>query len=144
MNIDSVVGYTGPRTGMESAQLTTVAAILIEWGPTEVHHGICVGGDEQFHKLVRSLFGRDIVIVGHPCNMPDQQAEQLYRDCDVLEPVLPPLTRNANIVLRGGRFIATPNGYTQRLRSGTWSTIRAIERARKMVCKVWPDGTATL
>jgi hypothetical protein len=109
MNIDSVVGYTGPRTGMESAQLTTVAAIL-----------------------------------GHPCNMPDQQAEHLYRDCDVLEPVLPPLTRNANIVLRGGRFIATPNGYTQRLRSGTWSTIRAIERARKMVCKVWPDGTATL
>jgi hypothetical protein len=71
MNIDSVVGYTGPRTGMESAQLTTVAAILIEWGPTEVHHGICVGGDEQFHKLVRSLFGRDIVIVGHPISKPN-------------------------------------------------------------------------
>jgi hypothetical protein len=55
---------------------------------------------------------------------------------------LPYLARNKVIVHHTEMMVAAPNGRVERLRSGTWSTVRfAKEKMKRIVWLFYPDGT---
>ena len=54
------------------------------------------------------------------------------------------LVRNHNIVEETNLLIATPGEMTEKLRSGTWATIRWAIKKHKTAVIVFPDGTTKL
>lgn len=51
---------------------------------------------------------------------------------------------NRDIVAETDELIATPKGFQEERRSGTWATVRYALKARKPVTVIWPDGAASL
>jgi predicted Rossmann fold nucleotide-binding protein DprA/Smf involved in DNA uptake len=134
------IGFTGSRKGMTAHQKFTVRHILNRAikdcnGNVVVHHGGCVGADEEFHRMCLKL-GLRIII--HPSDKPDTQAacEQFWQR----RPQAPPLQRNRYIVSSVGLLIATPDSTTERLRSGTWATVRYARRDGSVGLHVIPPG----
>lgn len=116
-----IVGVTASRRGMTLNQLDELCEGLIALGATELHHGDCVGGDEQAHAIGRSLGLR---IVGHP---PDNPRLRAFCDCDELRPELPYMVRNRAIVTTCELLAGGPDR-PRSPRSGTWLTIGYAER----------------
>lgn len=137
------IGFTGTRKGMTARQfywlwhVLTRVPMLSSDPLMEVHHGGCVGSDDEFHFLMAERFG-SVRIVLHPPVDKRQQA-----DCpsdEVREPK-PFLERDHNIVDETNPLIATPKGMTEELRSGTWATIRYARKQGKQVIIIYPDGS---
>ena len=135
-----IIGFTGTRLGMTSKQRDSIEAILNfmkqlkEHEPEEVHHGDCVGADEQFHRMCQL---RRLCIVIHP---PDN--ESLRANCIggvVLVPK-PYLDRNEDIVNVSDILFAAPKGSEQFQGSGTWQTIRRAKRWNRNVIIIHPEG----
>ncbi|HVX91217.1 MAG TPA: hypothetical protein VHC20_06375, partial [Candidatus Paceibacterota bacterium] len=129
------LGFTGTSRGATRAQLLTLRTWLLypvelikEATIREFHHGLCVGADEQAHRLARQRV--HIWIVGHP---PIKKHKLAKVDCDELRPEKDYLDRNQDIVDETDALIATPREEYEVLRSGTWSTIRRAVKARKPV-----------
>ena len=136
-----ILGFTGTREGMTNAQRQAVRHWLRANPPREVHHGNCIGADQDFSAAVVDASNPDENCpheVAHPSNIPSMQGDPGWVD-EWREP-LPPLERNRNIVDACNVLLACPKGPEER-RSGTWSTVRAARRARKRIIIVWPDGT---
>ncbi|MHA1286395.1 MAG: hypothetical protein ACTSPB_03210 [Candidatus Thorarchaeota archaeon] len=132
------VGFTGTRKGMTPEQKDTVQMVLSKWLVDEVHHGDCIGADEDFHRISECM-GYKIII--HP---PKNSRYRAYcggpfRPTHVL-PEKDYLDRNRDIVDASDVLIATPNSYRERIRSGTWYTIRYAGRRGKRVIIVYPSG----
>lgn len=136
------VGFTGTRTGMTQNQKLRLASILCElasrYSIYAFHHGDCIGADEQFHDIVLMLFNKPTVIL-HPCNLKSQRAFctdennpkatlRFFHHEDVFPP---PLVRNKEIVQNIDFLIAAPATAKEQLRSGTWATIRYLNRNSK-------------
>lgn len=113
------VGFTGTQQGMTDAQKAQVDLLLAELGhdAVELHHGDCVGADEEAHDLADN-HAFDIVI--HP---PDSDSKRAFCTGGEIREPKPYLQRNRNIVDETTVLIACPNG-GERMRSGTWATIR--------------------
>jgi len=129
------VGFTSTSEGMTKNQKRNLLGILFELGDFEFHHGDCVGGDEQAHKIAKKLNGK---IVVHPPINPNKRAF-----CKGGK-ILPPkeyLARNKDIV-NGGRdlLIAAPKERSEILRSGTWSTIRYARKKKREIVILKPTG----
>lgn len=126
------IGYTGTRHGMSSPQATRVIHLLSAatngLSTYVAHHGLCVGGDEQFHDICRA--SSRAYIVGHPG--PDWPAGALcarITDCnEVLDP-MPHMKRNASIVAASKVMIAAPYEDTPQPKGGTWRTIGMARKA---------------
>lgn len=131
----SYVGFTGSRAGMSAAQKDTVRRLLVELQPKRAHHGDCVGSDADFHALVRET---QAMVVIHPPSNPKDRA---YCQGDKLLPEKEYLTRNKDIVASCSMLIATPDSDTEKMRSGTWSTIRHARKEGKRVIVVPPGGS---
>lgn len=140
------VGATGTRAGAAAEQLAALRAHLREWLvyapdlPT-LHHGGCVGADRQAHNAFRETWGKLVRIVVHPAS---DQPESLcdWSDADEVRDPLPSLVRNRNIaaaVSEGSVLLALPAG-PARTRSGTWSTVRWAEKAKRGVVLFLPEG----
>ncbi len=129
------VGFTGSSTVITKAQEDTCKYLLVEWGTTEFHHGDCIEADEAIAKIAKKL---DIHVVGHP---PSNPAKRAHFKSHVNREPLEYLRRNKNIVKDTEVLLATPDSYKERMRSGTWSTIREAERQSKTVYIVYPDGS---
>lgn len=138
------IGFTGTRHGMTDAQASAVLLSLLSVyepslmpEPLTVHHGDCVGADEQFHRIATqlSIAARS---VAHPGNVRSLRA---FTKADEIRKPKPMLLRNLDIVLESDRMLATPAEKNEQLRSGTWSTIRAARRHCKPLIIVYPDGT---
>lgn len=115
------VGVTATRNGATGRQLSILRAHLISIGATEMHHGDCIGGDADAHMVGRLL---DLRIVGH---LPERDHARAHCDFDETREPLPYLERNRNIIRDTELLIAMPEG-PERLRSGTWSTVRWARR----------------
>ncbi len=87
----AAIGFTGTRFGMTQAQQDALRSLLLS-GSGKLHHGDCVGADEQAHDIARAL-GRTVVI--HPASLPEQRAFKSAQD--IREPKAP-LVRNKVIV----------------------------------------------
>jgi hypothetical protein len=121
------VGITASRYGITMRQEAGFVAICSV--ATELHHGNCVGGDVQ---LVRVLMRHNKAcrLIGHPGNSPEWQA-QIESDEEFAPK--PNLDRNADIVEWCDVLVAAPQSLTEKLRSGTWATIRMARKAGKPV-----------
>lgn len=131
-------GFTGTRSGLSVPQQAWLAKMLN--GGTALHHGACVGADATAHSLADGL-GMSIVI--HP---PEDRSQVMdggdYRASQPLK-VLPPkafLLRNRDIVESCDLLLACPDG-PERLRSGTWATIRYARKRQRATVICYPDGT---
>lgn len=131
------VGFTGTQDGMQFVQLKSTHELFhqlhkeYDW----FEHGDCTGSDEEAHRLARS--------VGFKIRIRPPIIETKRAFCKKAEIVMPPkpyLDRNRDIADHCKVLVATPKGFEEELRSGTWSTIRAAKRLRRPVYIVWPDG----
>jgi len=93
----------------------------------EVHHGDCVGADASFHNIAKEL-GKRIVI--HP---PENDKLRAYKHGDRMYSRKPYLQRNHDIVKASDTMIACPDSSKEKLRSGTWATIRYARKNGKEV-----------
>lgn len=123
----TVVGFSGTQNGTTREQEVWLAQRLLALAATELHHGDCVGADATAHRLGRFL-GLRVVI--HPPL--DESRRAFCPDADEVLPRKPYLDRNRDIVDACEVLLATPDG-PERLRSGTWSTVRYGRRVGKSV-----------
>src|SRR2546421_4680099 len=124
---------------MTPRQLQQVLAFLkneLEKSPVYAHHGDCVGADEEFHLLCLAL---GAVIIVHPPSDGSQRAYCKHPD-EVLDE-RPYLSRNHDIVDASDLLIACPSSEDEKLRSGTWATVRYARKTCKTVHMFKPDGT---
>lgn len=133
------IGFTGTRRDQTKIQRDILTQHFAEYrGVGELHHGCCVDSDEHAHKIARALEFR---ICAHPPDNPIHVAEWTIRDADFVYPAKPYLRRNGNIVGRTSMLFATPKGFEEVLRSGTWSTIRIARKQNKPITIIFPDGS---
>lgn len=130
-------GFTGTRSGMNEAQYDMVRGLLMN--AEVLHHGCCVGADEQAHRIAEEL---GIWTVGHP---PDETGGSdrylAVVTCDERREPKPYLVRDQAIVSEVGILVATPQTFAEQRRgSGTWATIRYARQARIRRIIVLPDG----
>lgn len=135
-----IVGFTGTREGMSAAQVETVARLLRELRPTEVHHGCCVGADEQLHAIARV----DYAVYGHPgpagrlsMDLSGGINYRGFRELHVHKDYGP---RNQDIVDACDVLVDAPAEMVEAARGGTWQTVRRARRAGKRIIIAWPDG----
>jgi hypothetical protein len=131
------VGFTGTSRGMTEAQRLAVAAVLRGLTGVEAgHHGDCVGADAEFHALCAELH---ITVVIHPPADPKKRA---WCQGSRLEPEKPHPDRNHDIVNATDILVAAPaEPAGERLRSGTWATVRYARKRGRPIVIVRPDGT---
>lgn len=127
---------TGTRRQLTAWQWERVAyhlAVLRLAGFTYLHHGDCVGADAGTAEIARQLGYR---IVGHPPVSPRYRA--WFPSDETREP-RPYLLRNDMIVSESGWMLALPDSDTERVRSGTWSTVRQARRWQRPIMIIMPD-----
>ncbi len=107
-------------------------------GASELHHGDCVGSDENFAKLMEVDIGPERVFV-HPPENVRLRAYAIFTDNVVLDPKAY-LERNRDIVSACDILIATPKENRESYGGGTWYTIREAVKQGKRIKIVWPDG----
>jgi hypothetical protein len=129
------VGFTGTRHGMTDAQKATVYRLLRERESTWVHHGDCIGADDQFHDLAKTA-GHKVML--HPPEKRDLRAFRLGDDVAFEKPYL---DRNRDIVNASAVLIAAPAEDEEQPKGGTWYTIRYARQRGCKVIIVWPDGS---
>lgn len=130
----AILGFTGTQQGMTEDQKMAFEDILA-CGAKVLHHGDCRGADAQAWRLART---HGFKTVCHPPNVPKKRAFTMPNEETREE--LPYLVRNQRIVDESEILIATPKGFEEELRSGTWATIRYAQRRKKPVVIIWPDG----
>jgi hypothetical protein len=138
------IGFTGSRWGMGEVRKPIVSYIADKLKVSKAGHGMCAGGDTEFHDLIRAL-KRKVWIKGYP---PTEQGKFFVnRKCDELQEPKEYLDRDRDIVDEADVMIATPETAEEKRRSGTWYTIRyakKVIKSGKGKCKklyiVKPDG----
>src|SRR3989304_1568958 len=92
------IGFTGSRRGMTKAQKAVLNEIFGGHTPFELHHGDCVGADEDAHNIAREIekrTGQFVKIVVHP---PSNYKLRAYTIPDTLKKEKEYLERNKDIV----------------------------------------------
>lgn len=120
---------------MTRPQHDQVTELLAVRRPAWLHHGCCIGADEQAHIIARTI---GIAIEGHP---PSDSRLRSFLECNRINKPLAYLRRNRAIVEAVDALIAAPMGRREELRSGTWSAIRYAKHRLRIVTIVWPDGS---
>ena len=127
-------GYTGTRQGMTARQKYAFDQLIT---PGDLlHHGACVGSDEEAAFLAASI--EDVTVIAHPCNLIKFQSYKAVKLSDVVHGEKAPLERNQDIVNSCRVLIAAPRTLTEELRSGTWATIRYARKINRPVIILEP------
>lgn len=98
-------------------------------------HGMCVGADEQAHKVAWALHYR---IDGFPSNIAEKTMEVKREQFTYIHKPQAPLVRNRNIVEGATLLIAAPRQRKEEQRSGTWATIRYARERGLTTLMCWP------
>lgn len=145
------LGFTGTREGISAAQKEWLRQFVRNNADyiDEVHHGDCVGGDNEFDDIVREIASCVTSVIVHPSNVEKLRA---YVDCKssragrpmlktvMLEP-RPPILRDCVIVEEVDVLIVMPKGKEPQRHSGTWFTYRYAKKKEKIVYLVFQDGS---
>lgn len=131
-----IVGFTGTRKGMSIKQLSTFLHLMEAkssgWTDPQpvLHHGDCVGADQQADGIATQL-GWYVVV--HP---PLDRRYRAYCQnpimCGEVLPQKEYIARNHDIVDACEFVVAAPRG-PETTRSGTWATIRYAKSIGKHV-----------
>ncbi len=127
----NIIGFTGTRKGMNKFQMLEVAK-RFGWG-THFHHGDCIGADAEAALLAHDM---GLIVICHP---PVKTRHRAYAKAHHTREPKDYLARNRAIVDSCDMLIATPAG-EEKLRSGTWSTIRYARRWGRHIYIVYPDS----
>jgi len=95
----------------------------------EFHHGDCVGADEEAHAIALEAQWQVVV---HPPVVDLLRAFCTGRGVTVL-PTEGYLERNRAIVAACDLLVAAPETDEEKMRSGTWMTVRSARRTGKEV-----------
>lgn len=144
------VGFTGTNKGMQPEQKDKVRELLTliksqhPDDTIELHHGLCIGADEQAAIIAKELGFR---VVSHPGNSPRNPNGTQYRSdwtgSDETREVKFFIDRDKDIVNEVSEMLAAPLTREERTRSGTWTTVRyarAQHRAIQMVLPALPKS----
>jgi len=134
---DMRIGFTGTQVGMTEAQKKTFTNVLDILGYPTVgtfNHGDCVGADAEAHAIAKGKGWRTI------CHPPTNNSKRAFTENDHTMTPYSYLERNQHIVGMAEQLIATPKGFEEELRSGTWATIRYAKKRGTLVRVIWPDG----
>ena len=132
-----VIGFTGTAAGMTQAQLASAEDVYVALNGNVLHHGLCIGSDEQMHHIAAR---HAAAIIGHP---PVNEYKLARCECREYRQKKPYLVRNQDIVDESDVLLATPKGNEEELRSGTWSTVRYARKQHKLIFIIWPNGVVT-
>lgn len=134
-----IVGFTGRRDALPLTQKVSLSQVIHELNPSEFHHGDCVGADHEAHYIVYQETQANIRI--HP---PVNNRYRAFCSGDPARVLVLPMrryiSRNHDIVDVCNILLAAPATYDERVRSGTWATIRYARRADTTVVIVYPQG----
>lgn len=130
------IGFTGTRTGMTQPQ--RVIFIELTKNCTEFHHGCCVGADETAGMLILTCLLVPARVILHPPIITHHMGKDCYGD--EVRPAKSFHVRDRDIVDETEMLIATPKGFVEELRSGTWTTIRYARKVKKPIFIIQPDG----
>ena len=143
------IAFTGTRhqpTALQIARLHLEIVHAKRGDFPQVRHGDCVGADKAFHRLclVHALVSR---IGIHP---PVVSTLRAYC-ADMVVPgkmpeiiVHPPqdyLDRNQTMVDNSDMLIAVPETQEEKLKSGTWSTVRKARKKGLPIVIIGPEQT---
>lgn len=135
------LGFTGTQDGMTPLQMNALGQYLDITRPEEVHHGMCIGADEELDHML-GYYSWPTKIVGHPgvdyVGLPSKRGNT---NPDLVLSPFPYIVRNHNIVNKTEALWATPRGMLEERRSGTWATIRYAKKIDRPVIIFYPDGT---
>lgn len=141
------IGFTGTQAGMTQKQKDAFSKLLGEWlinfpmDTLVLHHGLCIGADEDAHKLFLPLIYPPIErgkIIGHPPIYKGKVMMANPNEFDYMLRERSYLERNQDIVRQSSVLVATPKEKIEQLRSGTWSTIRYARKLNKPVMILEP------
>lgn len=133
-----IIGFTGTRHGMTEQQKRCLLMVFEAWKDfcgIELHHGDCIGSDAEAHKIAKELH-RSIIIT-HP---PIKDEFRAYCHSDQKQAPKDYLDRDQDIVNVSDFLVATPKGFAEEVRSGTWFTIRYAKTRKIPFLVLWPDG----
>jgi hypothetical protein len=154
------IGFTGTHHGMTEAQKITLRSLLqtaldevIALDPLDrpwFHHGDCIGSDAQADFIAWELGYR--ITVWPPTNdyarffckagpPPESISSISVLQIYTVMPPKPYLVRDKDIVNGADKVFATPAGFDEELRSGTWSTIRYARKKKIPITIIWPNGS---
>lgn len=128
------VGFTGTQRGMTQQQKDSVRQVLQTYRPLEFHHGDCVGADLEAHAIAHSL-GAFIVV--HP---PDKTNKRAWCVGRIVNEPAPYLVRNRNIVNSCDMLVAAPDSIIEKIRSGTWATVRYAKKKEMQIVIISQSG----
>ena len=134
------LGITATRKGLSDGQWEALDHMvpIVDSEVTELHHGMCTGGDEQ---IVDELDRPDLEIVAHPGPRSRYQSDRARWASTRVLPEKDFIARNHDIVHSVDELWAFPEGPEKKRGSGTWATIRyARDIAHIPVIIFWPNG----
>lgn len=118
-------GFTGTRLGMTASQKEALARYLQELKVSELHHGDCIGADQEACEIAQTL---GIPTVCHP---PDKSNLRAYTKNTATNTPKPYLVRNRDIVNETEVLLAAP--HETRPSNGTNYTINYAKSLGKTV-----------
>ena len=134
------ISFTGTRDCLTKSQkiilLDEILYMKEHYSELIIVHGDCIGADADIHDMAMS---NELIIHKRPCNINSQRAFT-EGGLIIAEPENP-LDRNKKIVNESDELFACPNGFEEKLRSGTWSTVRYARKKKIPITIIWPDGT---
>ena len=138
-----IIGFTGTRFGMTGAQKGSLRGLLrsfqMDSWDFKIHHGDCVGADDEFVDIACEVYRCLVHVVCHP---PVDVAHRAYNTH--VNETLPPLThfaRNRAIVDAVELLIACPREMSEQKTGGTWYTVTYARKRKRGLIIIWPDGT---
>jgi len=137
------IGITGSRDGCSPLQLAALKAALTILHTTTIftlHHGCCVGVDEQAHLIAKAL---NVNIWAHPPTNKSLIMKAPMNNMYRIEDDLPYLHRNEIIVSHTELLIAVPRSMENK-KSGTWYTIKLAQEYGSNIIILKPDGGIAL
>jgi hypothetical protein len=130
------LGITGTRKGLTEKQFNIIKKLIKQDGNllTHFHHGDCMGVDVQVAMLFEE-YQPEVWIISHPSNGPTRA----HGPCDEVMRPKDYLVRDQDNVNASDYFWAAPDGI-ERVRSGTWATVRMARKKGIPIVIVMPDG----
>lgn len=129
------VGTTGTRLGMSQPQALWLRDYLEHNVSNVLHHGDCVGSDNQ---VATAFSQKDTYIIAHPGSSLTYRAQCIFND--LVLPWTDNLIRNRLIVNKSDILLAFPGTEQEIPQSGTWHTIRYAKKQNLLIRIVTPSG----
>jgi hypothetical protein len=131
------LAVTGTRDGMTHAQCNTVTQLLDLIKGQQLHHGDCVGVNQEVAVLAQT-HGYELV-----CHPPVKEELRAWVPSNQMREPLSYFARNRNLVQECDLLLVVPYQNEHQTQGGTWYIHDyAIKQGRDLIV-IWPDGSMT-